>query len=115
MLASCRESHNVAPQTLSPAPERSQVTPDCARSSCETLQRSFIRDGCRALVFTADGVDDCSSKPPAVRLLGVRITPALLIRTLLSHCHAFTNARTDAKSARSRRRTSQLPQLPVGR
>jgi hypothetical protein len=56
MWPPCRESQNVAPQTLSPVPERSQVTPDCAVSSCGTLQRSFsFRDACRALVFTAGG------------------------------------------------------------
>jgi hypothetical protein len=30
-------SHNVAPQTLSPTPERSRVTPDCGMSSCGSL------------------------------------------------------------------------------
>ena len=51
----------------------------------------------------------CNSKPSTVRLSGVLITPALLINMLSSPCQLSAKARTEARSARSSRRTSQSP------
>src|SRR5215207_3761652 len=53
----------------------------------------------------------CNSKPSAVRLSGVLITPALLINTLSSPGQLSAKARTEARSARSSWRTSQSPEM----
>src|ERR1019366_3461194 len=54
-------------------------------------------------------VPNCSSKPSAVRDSGGTITPALLINRSISPSHPAASSRTDARLARSRRRTSVSP------
>src|SRR5881409_3479699 len=55
----------------------------------------------------------CNSKPSFVRVSGVAMTPALLIRMSRSPCQESASSRTDARSARSRRRTSTVPGMPA--
>ena len=57
-------------------------------------------------------VPNCISKPSLVVASGMFITPALLISRSRSPCHDSANSRTEARSARSRRRTSTVPLAP---
>ncbi len=55
-------------------------------------------------------VPNCISKSSAVRAAGMAITPALLISTSMLPSRFSANSRIEARSARSNRRTSVLPE-----
>ena len=87
-------------------------------SRCALLEtvttRSLIRSSSRPVSAKCPKwlVPTCSSKPSLVRRNGVAITPALLTSTAICPVPA-ANSPTEARSARSRRRTSALPGIPA--